>query len=118
MPIGLTAVFRISRVGSEMNNEDKTREELLSELSRLRQELARLQTPENADAPVAPALDSETSYRLLLKNLPNVVFKGYRDWSVDFIDHKIEALTGHPKEEFDSRRLKWLDLAVPDDVER
>ncbi|MDD2901384.1 MAG: response regulator [Syntrophales bacterium] len=99
-------------------NEDQTREQLLSELSRLHRELARLRTPGNADAPDAAALDSETSYRLLLKNLPNVVFKGYRDWSVDFIDHKIEALTGYLKEDFDSRRLRWLDLVVPEDVER
>ena len=53
-----------------------------------------------------------------MKNLPNVVFKGYRDWSVDFIDNKIEALTGYSKEEFDSRRLKWLDLVLGEDVER
>ena len=101
-----------------MTNENKTREQLLSELSRLRQEVARLQAGREAGPPAAAALDREANYRLLLKNLPNVVFKGYRDWSVDFIDNKIEALTGYPKEEFDSRRLKWLDIVLDEDVER
>jgi PAS domain S-box-containing protein len=58
---------------------------------------------------------SEENYRLLVKQIPAVVFKGYGDGSVDFFDDKIEALTGYPKEEFDSRRLKWLDLIIPED---
>ncbi|MGO9619778.1 MAG: PAS domain-containing protein [Desulfobaccales bacterium] len=59
---------------------------------------------------------SEQNYRLLVGSIPAVVYKGYLDWSVDFFDHKIEALTGHKKEEFDSRRLKWLDLMVREDL--
>ena len=85
------------------------------ELSRLRQAVTRV--PAGGEARPLPLTD-EANYRLLLKNLPNVVFKGYRDWSVDFIDNKIEALTGYPKEAFDSRRLKWLDLVLGEDVER
>ena len=100
-----------------MRDEDKGREQLLIELRRLRQELARLQTAGDAGAPATASLDSEANYRLLLKNLPNVVFKGYQDWSVDFIDNKIEVLTGHSKEEFDSRRIKWLDIVLAEDVE-
>jgi len=98
-----------------MRDEDKAREQLLSELSRWRQEAARLQAGQEAGP---TALPGEANYRLLVKNLPNVVYKGYQDWSVDFIDNKIEALTGYPKEDFDSRRLKWLDLVLPEDMER
>jgi PAS domain S-box-containing protein len=100
-----------------MRDEDKSREQLLIELKQLRQELKRLQTPEDTDAPSMASLDSKASYRLLLKNLPNVIFKGYRDWSVDFVDNKIESLTGYSKEEFDSRRMKWLDIVFAEDVE-
>jgi PAS domain S-box-containing protein len=100
-----------------MRDEDKGREQLLIELKRLRQEFARLQAAVDAGAPATAYLDIEGSYRLLLKNLPNVVFKGYRDWSVDFIDNKVEDLTGYPKEDFDARRLKWLDLVLGEDVE-
>ncbi len=59
---------------------------------------------------------SEQNYRLLVGSIPAVVYKGYLDWSVDFFDRKIEELTGYKKKEFDSRRLKWVDLMVPEDV--
>jgi len=58
------------------------------------------------------------TYLTILKNLPNIFFKGYADWSVDFIDNKIEALTGYSKEEFTARRMKWLDIVVREDVDR
>ena len=55
----------------------------------------------------AASLESEEKYRLLVSKLPAIVFRGYADWSVDFFDDKIEALTGYAKDEFDARRLKW-----------
>jgi PAS domain S-box-containing protein len=100
-----------------MRDADKDREQLLVELRQLRQELARLQPKGGADAWANAFSDREANYWLLLKNLPNVVFKGYQDWSVDFIDNKIESLTGYSKEEFNSRRIKWLDIVLPEDVE-
>jgi len=59
--------------------------------------------------------ESEANYRLLVNQIPAVVFKGYRDWSVDFFDRKIEHLTGYSKSEFDSRQITWLDLILPAD---
>lgn len=100
-----------------MKDKDKSPEQLLLELGQLRRELARLQAAGKAGAATTSVLDTEADYRLLVKNLPNVVFKGYRDGSVDFIDNKIEALTGYAKEDFDSRRVKWLDLVLPEDLE-
>jgi PAS domain S-box-containing protein len=61
--------------------------------------------------------ESEAKYRLLVNQIPALVFKGYTDWSVDFFDSKIEKLTGYPQEEFASRRLKWCDLILPEDLE-
>jgi PAS domain S-box-containing protein len=60
--------------------------------------------------------DSEARYRLLIGNLPSIVYRGYKDWSVDFMDEKIELLTGYSKEEFDSRRKNWSDVVVGEDV--
>jgi len=60
--------------------------------------------------------ESEAKYRLLVQNLPCYVYKGYKDWSVDFIDGKIEALTGHSMEEFNSRRKKWSDMVAEEDM--
>ena len=60
--------------------------------------------------------ESEQKYRLLVENLPSVVYKGYKDWSVDFVDEKIEALTGYSMKGFNSRRMKWSDLIVEEDL--
>ncbi|MBI4643150.1 MAG: PAS domain S-box protein, partial [Deltaproteobacteria bacterium] len=60
--------------------------------------------------------ESEEKYRLLVNQIPAVVFKGYPDWSVDFFDNKIETLTGYSKEEFDSRQLKWSEVILADDL--
>lgn len=60
---------------------------------------------------------SEENYRLLVNQVPAVVFKGYEDWSVDFFDDKVEALTGYSKEDFDSRRRKWNEVILPEDLD-
>ena len=62
--------------------------------------------------------ESEENYRLLVKNLPAVVYKCYGDCSVDFIDEKVEELTGYPKSEFDTRKMKWHDVLLPEDFEK
>jgi PAS domain S-box-containing protein len=61
--------------------------------------------------------ESEEKYRLIVNQIPEVVFKGYADWSVDFFDRKIEEITGFKKEDFDSRRLKWNDLIISEDID-
>jgi PAS domain S-box-containing protein len=60
---------------------------------------------------------SEANYRLLLSTIPSIVFKGYENWFVDFLDDKIEKLTGHSKEDFNSRKLNWYDIVVEEDIE-
>lgn len=59
---------------------------------------------------------NEGKYRLLVNQIPAIVFKGYSDWSVDFLDRKVEALTGYRKEDFDARRVKWSDLIHEEDL--
>ncbi|MDO9533413.1 MAG: HD domain-containing protein [Deltaproteobacteria bacterium] len=58
---------------------------------------------------------SEQEFRLLVENLPAIVFKGYLDGSIDLFDDKVEEMTGYPKQEFDSRALKWTDLILDED---
>jgi len=60
--------------------------------------------------------ESERNYRLLVRNLPNIVYRGYLDGSIDFFDNKIEKITGYSKEEFLSRKKNWLDLIHEDDL--
>jgi PAS domain S-box-containing protein len=61
---------------------------------------------------------SEERYRLLVKNLPGVVYKGYADCAVDFIDEKVEELTSYPRREFDTRTMKWDDILVAEDYQQ
>jgi len=60
---------------------------------------------------------SEQKYRLLVSQIPAIVFQGYGDWSIDPLDEKVEALTGYSKEDFESRRLKWCDLIPAEDMD-
>ena len=100
-----------------MTDREKTKEQLVEELNTLRRQVAQLQAGGGQIIPAAEGLgDSEANYRLLVKNLPNVIFKGYKDWSADFIDEKIGALTGYPKEDFQSRKMKWLDIVFQEDI--
>jgi PAS domain S-box-containing protein len=62
-------------------------------------------------------LESDHDFRLLLNNIPAVVFKGYIDGSVDFFDQKVEALTGYSRKEFESRQCKWTELVLKEDIE-
>jgi PAS domain S-box-containing protein len=61
--------------------------------------------------------ESEEKYRLLVNNLPGVVYKGYKDWSIEFFDIKIELLTGYDVNEFNTRKMKWSDIIVEEDFE-
>jgi PAS domain S-box-containing protein len=67
-----------------------------------------------ADAAIREA---EEQYRLLVQNLPSIVYKGYKDWSVDFFDTKIESLLGYNREDFSSRKMKWSEVIVEEDLE-
>ncbi|MGQ9688657.1 MAG: PAS domain S-box protein [Desulfobaccales bacterium] len=60
--------------------------------------------------------ESEAKYRLLVKNIPAVVFRGYADWYVEFFDDKVEELTGYPREDFKWGRIKWCELILPEDL--
>ena len=60
-------------------------------------------------------MESERNYRLLIRNLPNCVYRGYQDGSIDFFDGKIEQITGYSKEEFLSRRKTWYDIVHHED---
>ncbi len=61
--------------------------------------------------------ESEKKYRLLVNNLPGIVYRGYKDCSVEFFDSKIELLTGYDADDFTSGKMKWSDIIVEEDFE-
>jgi PAS domain S-box-containing protein len=61
--------------------------------------------------------ESEEKYRLLVSQIPAMVFRGYGDWSIDPLDEKVESLTGYSKEDFETRRVKWCDLIPAEDLD-
>lgn len=61
---------------------------------------------------------TERDFRIVIDNIPAVLFKGYIDGALVTLDGKLEALTGYPKAEFDSRRLKWTDLIFQEDLDQ
>jgi PAS domain S-box-containing protein len=61
--------------------------------------------------------ESEEKYRLLIKNLPGIVYRGYRGWSVEFIDNKIEQITGYAAEEFNTGKIIWSDIIFQNDIQ-
>jgi len=61
--------------------------------------------------------ESERKYRLLVKNLPNIVYQGNADGVITFFGDKIESLTGYAKEEFLYGRIKLSDLIIEEGSE-
>ena len=59
--------------------------------------------------------ESEANYRFLIDNIPNIVFRGYADGSLDLYDDKVETMTGYKKELFASRQMNWFDLILEED---
>ena len=47
-----------------------------------------------------------------------MVYKGYVNCEVDFIDEKVEELTGYGKSKFDTRKMKWNDLLLSEDYQQ
>jgi PAS domain S-box-containing protein len=46
-----------------------------------------------------------------------MVFRGYKDWHVEFLDDKVERLTGYKVEDFASGKMKWSDIISSEDME-
>jgi PAS domain S-box-containing protein len=63
-------------------------------------------------------MERRMDFEGLLATVPAVFFRGYADWTVDFFDEKIRDLTGYAAEEFLSRRLRWSQLILEEDLPR
>ncbi|MDH5710556.1 MAG: PAS domain S-box protein [Gammaproteobacteria bacterium] len=60
---------------------------------------------------------NESKYRTLSTNIPGMVYRGHKDWSVEFISNN-EKLCGYSSEELQTSETNWLTLIHPDDRPR
>ena len=54
----------------------------------------------------------------LMNNIPGVVYRGLKDWSLVFIGADVRRMTGYRPEELLSGSVSWRNLIHPDDLER
>ncbi|MDH3238072.1 MAG: PAS domain S-box protein [Deltaproteobacteria bacterium] len=52
----------------------------------------------------------------LMNNVPGVVYRGLRDWSLTFVGAEVERLTGYTPEEFLQGSARWREIVHPDDL--
>ncbi|MGA6993082.1 MAG: PAS domain S-box protein, partial [Candidatus Deferrimicrobiaceae bacterium] len=52
----------------------------------------------------------------LMNNVPGVVYRGKRDWSLTFMGAEVERLTGYTAEEFLQGTARWKEIVHPDDL--
>jgi PAS domain S-box-containing protein len=53
----------------------------------------------------------------LMNNVPGIVYRGLRDWSVTFIGSNVKGSTGYAPEEFLSGAVSWREIIHPEDLE-
>jgi PAS domain S-box-containing protein len=60
----------------------------------------------------------ELSGRLLslMNNVPGIVYRGHRDWSLSLIGAEVESVTGYPAGEFIDGTVRWKELIHPEDI--
>jgi PAS domain S-box-containing protein len=60
----------------------------------------------------------ELSGRLLslMNNVPGIVYRGHRDWSISLIGAEVEAVTGYTAGEFLDGTIRWKELIHPEDL--
>jgi PAS domain S-box-containing protein len=92
-------------------NRKPTFEELVQKNEELEKKVEKLRLVDRA------LIESDLKCQLLLTNLPTIVYKGFKDWSVEFTDNKVETLTGYSYEEFNLKKLKWSDIILKEDIE-
>jgi PAS domain S-box-containing protein len=77
----------------------------------------KIETLSSSDGALAESEMKCQQCQLMLQNLPTIVYRGFKDWSVEFTDEKVESLTGYSREEFNLKKIKWSDLILEEDFE-
>jgi PAS domain S-box-containing protein len=92
-------------------NRKPTFEELAQKNEELEKKVEKLRLVDRA------LIESDMKCQAMMRSLPTIVYKGFKDWSVEFTDNKVETLTGYSYEEFNLKKLKWSDIILKEDIE-
>jgi two-component system cell cycle sensor histidine kinase/response regulator CckA len=52
----------------------------------------------------------------LINNVPGMVYRGHRDWSLSFIGAEVESVTGYTAMELMTEDVSWKEIIHPDDL--
>ena len=101
-----------------MTDQEKTREQLISELEDLRQQVSKLESAQEERQQAEEALkESNQRFKELANTLPQTVFEMNSKGELTFVN--LAARTGYGYTEADiSRKINALDMLVPEDRER
>ncbi|MBC8439342.1 MAG: PAS domain S-box protein, partial [Deltaproteobacteria bacterium] len=62
-------------------------------------------------------LENDYKYQTVISNIPGMVYRGNSDWSTTIISNS-EIVCGYSIEEFNTKKINWMDLIHPDDKKR
>ncbi len=101
-----------------MNDQKKTKAQLIDELGDMRQRISELEHLESKHKRVEEALqESEAKYRSLVMNIPEVVWTTDSSGRTAFLSSNIEEVYGYtPEEVYKGGETIWLRRIHPDDV--
>ena len=66
---------------------------------------------------VRPYQELAEKLTALMNNIPGVVFRGHKDWSVSFMGSGVEKITGYTSEEYTSGVALWKEMIHPSDLD-
>jgi len=96
-----------------MNDQDKSKAQLIAELAELRERVEECEQTEEA------LRESEERYRSFVQRFRGIAYRGrIADFSVEFFHGAVKEITGHTEEDFTSGKVTWDQVICPDDFER
>ncbi|HIE26267.1 TPA: PAS domain S-box protein [Candidatus Poribacteria bacterium] len=99
-----------------MKDEDKTKEQLIIDLSEMRQRIAELETLEKKRKTVEEELrQSENQYRTIFENTGTAIGILEEDTTISLVNTEFERLFGYSKEECEGKK-SWTELIVEEDL--
>jgi len=114
-----THVLRYPQGDLAVKDEDKSKDQLIKELSELRRRISEMKAQEKDLLRQAKEAlqESEEKYRMAFEWTGTAMMVVDEDTMVSMANHKAEEVTGYPAEEVNERR-KWPEFIVEEDLPR